>query len=55
MCTPDETFAKVSPLFDQYGITRLSDITWLDWIGLPVYSAVVRGRPRTSPSTPARA
>ena len=41
MCTPDETFAKVSPLFDQYGITRLSDITWLDWIGLHVYNAVV--------------
>lgn len=36
-----ETFELVRPLFYEYGITRLSDITGLDWIGIPVYNAVV--------------
>jgi ribosomal protein S12 methylthiotransferase accessory factor len=41
ICTSTETFDLVRPLFHDYGITRLSDITGLDWIGIPVYNAIV--------------
>jgi ribosomal protein S12 methylthiotransferase accessory factor len=37
----EATFALVRPLFHDYGITRLADITGLDWIGIPVYNAIV--------------
>jgi ribosomal protein S12 methylthiotransferase accessory factor len=39
--TPEETLARVTPLMGRLGITRLSDITGLDRLGLPVWSAVV--------------
>ncbi|XYH97100.1 YcaO-like family protein [Sorangium sp. So ce1128] len=41
VCTAEDTYAKVRPLFQDVGITRLSDITWLDRIGIPVYNAIV--------------
>jgi ribosomal protein S12 methylthiotransferase accessory factor len=40
-CGPEETLAKVRPFFRDFGITRLSDITGLDRIGIPVYNAIV--------------
>lgn len=41
--SPETTFARIQPLLDTYGITRLADITGLDSLGVPVYVAV---RPR---------
>ena len=50
--TPAQTLAHVTPLLSKLGITRLSDITGLDRIGLPVWSAVV---PKSPPgATPAQ-
>lgn len=37
---PEETWARVSPLLDRMGITRVADITWLDDIGIPTFQAV---------------
>lgn len=37
---PEETLARVRPLLPRAGITRLADVTGLDWIGLPVYQAI---------------
>jgi ribosomal protein S12 methylthiotransferase accessory factor len=39
--TPDETLARVAPVMRSIGITRVSDITGLDRLGIPVWSAVV--------------
>jgi len=39
--TPEETLARVVPLAKEVGITRLSDITGLDRLGIPVWSSVV--------------
>ncbi len=39
-CSPEETFARFSPLMGPLGITRLANVTGLDRIGLPVYVAV---------------
>ncbi|MEZ4237705.1 MAG: YcaO-like family protein [Myxococcota bacterium] len=39
--TPAATLDHVSPLMARLGITRLSDITGLDRLGIPVWSAVV--------------
>ncbi len=38
---PEETFRRVRPLLPTLGITRLADITGLDRLGIPTYSAVV--------------
>jgi ribosomal protein S12 methylthiotransferase accessory factor len=38
--TPVETLKRIKPLLPRAGITRLADITGLDWIGLPVYQAI---------------
>jgi ribosomal protein S12 methylthiotransferase accessory factor len=38
---PETTFERVRPFFRRLGITRLADITGLDRIGIPVYSAIV--------------
>jgi ribosomal protein S12 methylthiotransferase accessory factor len=40
-CSAEDTYAKVRPLFRDIGITRVSDITGLDRIGIPVYNAIV--------------
>jgi YcaO-like protein with predicted kinase domain len=37
---PEETLDRVRPLLSRAGITRVADITRLDWIGLPVYQAI---------------
>lgn len=38
--SPAETLARYAPLLPLFGITRLADITGLDSIGLPVYTAI---------------
>ena len=38
--SPAETLRRIRPLLKQAGITRLADITGLDWIGIPVYQAI---------------
>ncbi|WP_438009590.1 YcaO-like family protein [Sorangium sp. So ce321] len=38
---PEETLARVQPLMRAVGITRISDITGLDRLGIPVWSSVV--------------
>ena len=37
---PAETLRRIRPLLPRAGITRLADITGLDWIGMPVYQAI---------------
>jgi ribosomal protein S12 methylthiotransferase accessory factor len=37
---PTQTLRRLAPLLPRAGITRLADVTGLDWIGLPVYQAV---------------
>lgn len=37
---PGQTLEAVSPLFGEYGITRLADVTGLDTLGVPVVMAV---------------
>jgi ribosomal protein S12 methylthiotransferase accessory factor len=38
---PDETARRVRPLARRLGVTRLSDITGLDRVGIPTFSAIV--------------
>jgi ribosomal protein S12 methylthiotransferase accessory factor len=38
--TPAATLRRIRPLLRAAGITRLADVTGLDWIGLPVYQAI---------------
>jgi YcaO-like protein with predicted kinase domain len=42
--TPAATLRRIKPLLGRAGITRLADVTGLDWVGLPVYQAI---RPRS--------
>jgi len=37
---PDATLRRVRPLLGRAGITRLADVTGLDWVGLPVFQAI---------------
>jgi YcaO-like protein with predicted kinase domain len=37
---PRDTLRRIAPLLAPAGITRLADVTGLDWIGLPVYQAI---------------
>lgn len=37
---PRDTLQRFAPLMKDAGITRLADVTGLDWIGVPVYQAV---------------
>lgn len=39
-CTPEETLARMRPHFHAAGITRLSEITGLDRIGIPVAQCI---------------
>jgi ribosomal protein S12 methylthiotransferase accessory factor len=43
---PDETLERVRPLFGRLGITRVANVTGLDWLGLPVV-AVYRPNARS--------
>ena len=38
--TPMETLALLRPLWGLFGVTRLANVTGLDWIGIPVVMAV---------------
>jgi ribosomal protein S12 methylthiotransferase accessory factor len=40
-CAAELTFERVRHFFGQLGITRLADVTGLDRIGIPVYTAIV--------------
>lgn len=40
LCTPEETLERVKAFLPRYGITRVSRLTGLDNIGIPVWSAV---------------
>jgi len=37
---PTQTLRRIRPLMREAGITRLADVTGLDWIGVPVYQAI---------------
>lgn len=37
---PAATLRRIRPLLHAAGITRLADVTGLDWIGIPVYQAI---------------
>jgi YcaO-like protein with predicted kinase domain len=37
---PTETLRRIRPRLRAAGITRLADVTGLDWIGVPVYQAI---------------
>ncbi len=41
MIPPQETLRRIRPLARQAGVTRLADLTGLDRIGIPTFSAVV--------------
>ncbi|MFH8983975.1 YcaO-like family protein [Streptomyces varsoviensis] len=45
--TTQETWERIAPHLRRAGITRLADITGLDYLGIPVYSAVI---PRSNDS-----
>src|SRR5215470_16074509 len=38
--TAEETLARLKPILPEFGITRLANITGLDTIGIPVWTAV---------------
>lgn len=40
ICSVEDTWQRVKPLLPVFGITRVADITWLDNIGIPVYTAI---------------
>jgi YcaO-like protein with predicted kinase domain len=40
ICSPDETWSRIEALLPRFGITRLSRLTGLDRIGIPVWNAV---------------
>jgi YcaO-like protein with predicted kinase domain len=39
-CPPEETLRRIGPLLADFGITRLSRLTTLDKLGIPVWNAV---------------
>ena len=38
--SPAETLRKIEPLLGRAGITRVADVTGLDYLGIPVYQAI---------------
>ena len=40
ICGPDETWSRIEALLPRFGITRLSRLTGLDQVGIPVWNAV---------------
>jgi YcaO-like protein with predicted kinase domain len=38
--SPEETLRTYSPLMERCGITRLANVTGLDFVGIPVYAAI---------------
>lgn len=41
--SPDETYNEIAPLMDGIGVTEVTDITHLDRIGIPCFSAIRPG------------
>ncbi|WP_369265248.1 YcaO-like family protein [Streptomyces sp. R35] len=41
--TPDDTWGVLAPRLPRYGITRVADLTGLDHLGLPVWTAIRPG------------
>ncbi|MFE2876834.1 YcaO-like family protein [Streptomyces roseus] len=39
-CSLEETLAKAQAIAPQLGITRVTDTTWLDRVGIPVYASI---------------
>src|SRR6266496_3142850 len=37
---PEQTLAEYLPKAKDMGITRLANVTGLDWVGIPVYNAI---------------
>lgn len=53
--SPGETHAAIEPLMAEIGVSEITDLTPLDRIGIPVFSAVRPGAARgLSASTQAR-
>ena len=40
ICAPSDTLSKIYPCISEMGITRIADITGLDYIGIPVFLAI---------------
>ena len=40
ICSPNETWSRIEALLPRFGITRLSRLTGLDRVGIPVWNAV---------------
>lgn len=40
ICGPDETWSRIEALLPRFGVTRLSRLTGLDRVGIPVWNAV---------------
>ncbi|MCR6502210.1 YcaO-like family protein [Shinella sp. CPCC 101442] len=40
ICGPDETWSRIEALLPRFGVTRLSRLTGLDRLGIPVWNAV---------------
>ena len=38
--SPAETYAAYAPFMPKLGITRIANVTGLDWIGMPVLNAI---------------
>lgn len=47
-CSLDETLAKARRLAPRLGISRVTDTTWLDRIGIPVYASIRPGAAKGS-------
>lgn len=39
-CWPEVTLAKARPFGRQLGVTRVTAVTHLDWVGIPVYASI---------------
>lgn len=39
-CLPEATLERITPLREAAGITRVADITYIDYVGIPTYSAI---------------
>ncbi|MEU9983559.1 hypothetical protein [Streptomyces sp. NPDC050856] len=48
--TPEETWEAVAGRLEEFGITRVADLTGLDVIGLPVWTAIRPGSKTLSAS-----
>jgi len=44
--SPDETYKEIAPLMDAIGVTEVTEITHLDRIGIPCFSAIRPGAAR---------